>query len=275
MENQPDIQEDEINIRDYINVIIKRKKLILAIFCVAVVVSAVVNLQLPKVYEVTSTVQLGSVNGFVTNKDEAKELVFNRDSLQVIIKKLNLNIDGERLRENIKIKDIPGTNLLTVTIVYPGLEEAFKIHDFVVSSLINQGQGIYLDNLAILKGRLNELEAAIKTVEGNINRIQNLVSELPKSGNISESDISLRIILLQITLPSYESNLTTLRNLRNELKLAIVNAKDFKVFDAPIKPKYPIAPKKKQNVLIAGILSLLFSIFLALFMEFFRKVKMK
>ena len=45
--------EDEINLRDYINTILKRKKLILSVFFVAVVTTAVVSFLMPKVYEVS------------------------------------------------------------------------------------------------------------------------------------------------------------------------------------------------------------------------------
>jgi transcriptional regulator with XRE-family HTH domain len=113
----------------------------------------------------------------------------------------------------------------------------------------------------------------IKNSEGDISRAQALISELPNANNISQSDVSLRIVLLQNTLSNYESSLTALRNQKMGLKFSLANAKDFKVFDASIKPKHPVGPKKKQNVLIAGMLSLMFGVFLAFFMEFWQKGK--
>jgi uncharacterized protein involved in exopolysaccharide biosynthesis len=64
-----------------------------------------------------------------------------------------------------------------------------------------------------------------------------------------------------------------LRNKRNELKFLLANAKDFKVFDAPMKSKYLIGPKKKQDVFNAGMIGLLSGVFLALLMEFWQKGK--
>ena len=50
--------EDEINLRDYIKVILKRKKLILTVFLVAVITTTVVSLLLPRVYEATTSIMI-------------------------------------------------------------------------------------------------------------------------------------------------------------------------------------------------------------------------
>ncbi len=273
METQQNIQEDEIDIREYINVIIKRKKLILAIFLVSVVTAAIVSLRMPKVYEITSTVQLGSVNELLIKNEEAKAIMLNQNLLLSVINDLNLKITAETLQKDIKITDINGTNLLKIKITYPGIDTALKINDAIVNPLIAQGQNMYQERLVIVNERLKELDAEIKNAEGDINRTQTLIFGLPNANNISQSDVSLRVILLQNTLPNYESNLTALRNQVNGLKIILSNAKDFKIFDAPIKPKNPVGPKKKQNVIIAGMFSLILGVFLAFILEFWQKSK--
>ena len=60
--------EDEINLRDYINTILKRKKLILSVFFVAVVTTAVVSFLMPKVYEVSMLIEPGNLE--TTEKGE-------------------------------------------------------------------------------------------------------------------------------------------------------------------------------------------------------------
>jgi len=273
MENQQYIQEDEIDIREYINVIVKRKKLILSIFLASVIIAAIVSFRMPKIYEITSTVQLGNVNGLLISKEETKAIILNQNSLSSIINDLNLKISAESLQRDIKISDITETNLLKLKIIYPGVDTALKINDAIVNPFIAQGQNIFKERLAIINERLKELDAEIKSAEGDIVRTQALISGLPSANNVSQSDVSLRIILLQNSLPNYEASLTALRDRRNDLKLLLSNAKDFKVFDAPIKPDYPVGPKKKQNVLIAGMFSLMFGIFLIFILEFWKRSK--
>ena len=273
MENQQYIQEDEIDLREYINIIIKRKKLILNVFFIAVVITAIVSLLMPRIYEITTTVQLGSVGEFLIKNEEAKAIMLNQNLLLSIINDLNLKITVENLQKDIKISDISGTNLLKIKITYPGIGTALKINEAIVNPLIAQGQNLYQERVAIIKGRLKELQGAIKNAEEDITRTQNMIIGIPSSKDISQAELSLRMIILQNTLPKYENNLTDLRNQRNDLQILLSNSKDFKVFDAPIKPKNPVGPKKKQNVIIAGIFSLMFGVFLAFFLEFWQKSK--
>jgi len=56
MENQQFTKEDEIDLREYIKVIIKRKKLIISLFSIAVIIAAVSSMMTPKVYKATATI---------------------------------------------------------------------------------------------------------------------------------------------------------------------------------------------------------------------------
>ena len=288
MENQQYKQEDEMDLRDYINVIIKRRKLILAIFLVSIVAAIVANLLMPKVYEISSTIQLGSVGDeFLIKKAKAKEIILNQNSLLSIIKELNLKIDLEDLQNDIKVDSIEDTNLLTIRIVYPSLDMVFKIHDAIVNPLIAQGQSLYQGRLALtskwieeLEQDIKDLEQHIKNIEAEINKVQTWISErtnsrnlsqVADSGRLSQAYVNLKGILLA-NKGTYENNLIMLEQQLNNLRFTYIVTKDFMIFDAPIKPKNPIK-LRKLNVLIVGIISLLFGAFLAFFMESWQKGK--
>jgi uncharacterized protein involved in exopolysaccharide biosynthesis len=130
---------------------------------------------------------------------------------------------------------------------------------------------MYLQRLGIVNERLKELDEEIINAGDDIIRTQALISAAPDSSSAPQVDISLRIILLQNTLPDYERNLTSLRNQKNELKLLLDNSKPFKIYDAPIRPNNPVGPKIMQIVVIAGMVSLIFGISLALMLEFLQK----
>ena len=152
---------------------------------------------------------------------------------------------------------------------------AFKINDAIVNLLIVQGQNMYKEREFIMNGRLKELQGAVKNAEEDIVRTQNLIMGIPSSKDISQAEVSSRMIILQNTLPQYENNLTNLRNQRNDFQILLANSKDFKVFDAPIKTTNSVGPNKVQKVFIAGMLSLMLGVFLAFFMEFWNKNKEK
>ena len=274
MENpQQPIQEDEIDLREYIQVMLKRKKLILAIFLASVFTAAVISLQSPKTYEIASTIQLGRINEPLINNEEAKALMLNQGLFQSIINDLNLASTPQEIEKNIKISDIKGTNLLRVMITGNDIDTAIKLNDLITNSLITRGQALYQKNVDIINERLNNLSLEIKSAVDDIGRAQALIAEAPVVKNISQSDVSLRIILLRNSLLNYESNLNVLRNQENEMKATLVNSREFKVFDPPIRPDSPVSRKILQKTAIAGFMGLMLGIFLAFFIEFLSKDK--
>jgi len=267
MENQQYMPEDEIDLRQYIKIILKRKKLILAVFLVSVFTAAIISLLMPKAYEITSTIQLGSIDGLLIKNEEAKAIMTSQNLLLSVINDLKLKTNIESLKKSIKISDITGTDLLKIKITYSDIDTVKKINDAIISLLIAQGQALYQERSAIISERLNELGMEVKNAEEDISRTQDLISGASGSERASQADISLRIILLQNTLPNYESNLTALRSQRNGLKLLLSGAKNFKIFDEPVGPEKPVSPKKTQIVITAGIHSLIFGVFLVFFLE--------
>ena len=270
--------EDEIDLRDYIKVILKRKKLILTVFFVTVITTAVVSLCMPKVYESASMIQVGSIDELLMKKEEVREILLAQNLLAPIIKELNLDIDAKQLKENIKIEDTKGTNSLKIKVQYPNSDMVVKINKGIVSSFVSSGQGIYQERIGLINERLKELqEEEIKNTEEDIGRVKSLISEMAGSTGIShgisQKEISLRIILLQNTLPNYQSHLYTLKNRRNQLKVLLSKAEEFKIVDSPIEPKYPIKPKKRRMVAISIIISLIVGVFLAFFMEYWQASK--
>jgi len=273
MENKQYLQEEEFNMRGYLNVIIKRKKLILAIFLFSVITVLIISLRMPKVYEITTTVQLGSFKELLINNGEAKEMILNQNLLLSVINQLGLKVEVERLKKSIRVENIKDTNLLVIKITYPGIETALKINDAIINPFIAQGQVVYQEQLSDINERIKELDMEIKNVQAEISKTQGMLSELINASSASQSDVSVKAILLQNILHNFESDLSGLSSQRYELKTLLVNAKNFKISDAPIRSKNPVGPKKKQNVIIAGMFSLIFGVFLAFFLEFWQQSK--
>ena len=67
------MEEKEVDLRDYIRVIRKRKKVILLIFFIAVVASAVVSFVLPPIYKSTLAIKIGNITDVDTLEKELIE----------------------------------------------------------------------------------------------------------------------------------------------------------------------------------------------------------
>lgn len=271
MEAQQSIpQQDEIDLREYARVVIKQKKLILGVVLLSLVVSIATVLFLSKTYEISSLIQLGSIDDFLINREEAKQFVLNQDNLISIIDKLDLDDSIEGLKKRLKLYTVADTNLLGIKILGSDVDTSIKIHDLLIEPLFKQGTKLYGEKFFLKQKRLEELDEEINNVQSNISRTQELISGLPRERGVSQNDIYIRIILLQISLQNYELNLNALRNQKKNIQKVLLNSKEFKVFSHPLKPEKPIAPKKTQIVIFAGLIGLFAGLFLAFVSEYRR-----
>ena len=98
MENQQYIQEDEIDLRSYINVIIKRKNLVLAVFLVSVTIAVIAGFFIPKRYEISMIIEPPVMT--VTNAR-----VQNLDSVENIVAKIQQGAFDKKIIEELNIKN--------------------------------------------------------------------------------------------------------------------------------------------------------------------------
>jgi capsular polysaccharide biosynthesis protein len=263
------IHEDEIDLRELINVIIKRKKLILGIFLASVIVTAVISFSTPRVYLSTAIIQTGFVDAPLIGIAEAEQAIKTQDFLNPIVKELELKVEPESLKSAINLKEIKDTSLVQFEVEHQGMSTSYKLLRAIADSFLTKNNELYQQRMDYLNGQIKELDAQIDSVKSDISRTQELIQNLSLSEEISERDAGVKIILLQNTLPSYYDNLMDLSEKNNNLRLTLIKAKEFKLVDL-IKPK-PIKPNKKLNIALAGVLSLMFATFLAFFMEFWQK----
>ncbi len=103
MENN--MEEKEIDLRDYVKVIWKRKKIILGVFFIAVIISAVVSLLLPKVYEASVTLMINKPKYQVALEPKIQ----TRIDTEVSIEAYRLLINDRTLEEKV-IEELKKTN---------------------------------------------------------------------------------------------------------------------------------------------------------------------
>jgi len=261
---------DEIDLRDYINVIIKRKKLILAVFIASVVIGAIIAILSPKVYEVSADMQLGSINNLLITKEEAREAILSDDLLTPVIKETGIKRDLELFKKVIKIEDIKNTNLVGIKIRYHNADMALTILKKIATEFIAQFQPLYEKNEFLVKERLSELDSEIIETNKSIEIKQVHLKELADSINHSNVETNFKAFLMQNYIPTYQQHLFSLRNEKKILNAVLVNSKNFQLLNLSPKPKYPIAPNKKLNVFLAAAIGLILGVFLAFFLEYWR-----
>ena len=92
MTDKPEQYDDEINLCDYINVLIKRKVTILIVFFLCVAVAAIYSFTTPKIYKVEETIRIGQINDSLISKEEAIRLIRSKNILQPVVEALNKDL---------------------------------------------------------------------------------------------------------------------------------------------------------------------------------------
>lgn len=159
------MEEQEIDLRDYINVLVKRKKLIIRITLVAVITAGILSyFVLPPIYEasgsllvnpkqatvnITSPEQLLSPLTYLPQILVAtyKEIVKSKDVEKKVFDDLNLssppyNLTLDTFDEMITVSNPANTTLIKVTVQYKDPALAQKITDNILNETL-----LYINNL--------------------------------------------------------------------------------------------------------------------------------
>jgi len=270
-EQQP--LNNEVDLRDYIEVILKRKKTILTVFFVCVIITTVISFLMPKVYEATTIIEIGSIlmpDSILTpvstsipliSKDKTIQKLKTDKMLEPVIQTLNLNIDGCALENSIKIEDIKNTNFLKLKIQYEESQLAVKIGNTIADYFVQQGNKIYEEKFSLVKEQINKLEKRSKTIEEEIEKLSKVISS-----QVYSSDF----LILQNALSNYETISFKLSEKIYLLKQVLIDSTKFEVFK-PATTAQKIKPNEKLNIATSMILGLMLGVFVAFSQEFWQK----
>lgn len=159
--------EDEIDLRDYINVIIKRKKVIFTVFSVAVITTIIFSFLTPKVYEVSMIIEppiMSVTNTGVQNLDSVENIrakieegAFNTK----IIKGLDIKVRSLQFN----ISQPSGTRLIKVSLV-----EAAEKTDLGIQILNKLLEALSLNYTKFIEDKKGEIDNQIAMVSGQTSR---------------------------------------------------------------------------------------------------------
>lgn len=337
MVERPVFTENEVELIDYLNVIWKRKWLIIIPTFFLVIVAGVISFLLPPEWEIDALIQpskfLVRTEGgqfdeiVVVDPKQLASQINEKSYDHLIAAELNMDI---RKFPKLNVENLRDTNLVRVSIKEKDVEKAklilnslfnhlkrelndkvdietqeidSRIKSKEIEKLGTEGEiKANKNKLIIIKQRGNDIEKEMNGIKKRIealekeqylslkkenrseseslamllysNEIQqsliyhNTLNELLNGKKIEEEDINLEIENKEEKIKLLENEIENL----NKKKGRIDNAQLIK---EPTSSLSPVFPKKKLNVLIAGILGLMIFIVLAFFLEYLEKQKSK
>ena len=228
-------ENDEINLIDYIRVIIKGKWLILGIALGAALIAGIFSMTSPKTYEVSTILQVGNTTDIIENTNQVAEKIKGNIYQDLVEEKLNLEDFPE-----IKTEAPQNTNFVSATIKSSKPEQAKQILDEINNLVLAEHQEMF-----------NKKKSQI---EKNIQEIQDELTLLETKKEYSEGIAELQIEL---------SNLKTQLN----------GFQPTKVIKSPIVPKSPSGSNLVLNVVIAIVLGLFVGVLVAFIKEWWKNAQ--
>ena len=226
IQKEANIYDDEINLREYIQVIIKRRKLIVGIFLVAVIAAAIYSLLLPKVYRASASIMLmpstvrtavspsrnlldpetTKIGRYIESKltisiPTHKSLLKSNAVLEMVINRLKSENkwDGdsthEGLSRKLEVEDTKETSILQLAVKdkEPGL--ARDIVNIWAVEYAKYSLGIITDEV---KGSADFVESQFELVKRDLVRAEQAVKDF---------DVQERLSLMEIELKENHSQL--------------------------------------------------------------------
>lgn len=254
-------QDDEINLADYIKVIIKQKVLIGVIFITCVAGTAIASFLMPEVYQIDSTVRIGKIGDSLPLPAEIIAKLKSKSLPRSIIQGTNENISIEELQKAIKIDNIKDTNFLKIRMESTDPDTAIDILNKIENKFISDSNVYYEKSVALIEERVRELHLRKEDIVKQVKMLNQRIAD-----NKMNSDY----LLMENALANYENIYNELSTIEYSLKQDLLSAKNFEIIDPPANSTKPIKPKKKQMIAISAVLGAMLGIFVAFFVEFWQ-----
>lgn len=258
--SEMNVREDEINLYDYWKVIVKRKRLIIGLFLVAVLASAIISFLMPKIYR-----------GEVILKLPAKELT-SKELFSVIGK-----IDAEKILPTTHhlVSDVKLNVLKDSTDKLQLIIEAKNTDD--ISSAMTEFVG-YLNNFPLInrsveeeRQRLLKQSEELSKVIEQPNKLAEAYEKLLQAGKY----VPMGFNLVGFNPVDVRKKISDMKVEKFIIEQALNRPKGVEMIEKPYILKNPVKPSIKKNIILAGIASLFAGIFLAFLMEYVERIRKK
>lgn len=235
--------DDEIDLRKYIDIAVKRKKIVFGVFFAAVFIAAVWSVLSPNVYEVSviigPPVMALTENG-VLELDSIGNMKAKIESGAFNTKIINgLNIQEEDLK--FQVSQPRDAKFIKVS-----LSRTAEQADIGKKALAKLVEVVGLSYVKPIEDRRNRIVAQIGMIRSRIDR-----KEIAMRENISNG-----VDYLSSVIGENRADI-------EKLKLSIDVMRNVAVIQEPLVSLKPIGPQKRKNVLLAGFVGVIVGLFAA------------
>lgn len=242
---KPDYRDnDEIELSEYLNIIIKRKKLILVILLLTVSITAGVIFSRSRIYTAVSIVRIGSAGQLLLSKKEALYEIGKFNNPDKISETFKIDADYLKSGSTILAEDIDATDLIRINVKNYSPDLARVICGILANNFVAEQNNFYNKRLELLKNEINRLELTALDVFSN---------KVTRSRAKVDPDIEIA------------------KNRIFSLKKELVSSKDFEVVEQAVVSKESFSRDAVSQIVTAAVSALVAGVLIVLFHEFLKK----
>jgi len=167
---------EEIDLMDYVKVILKRKWLILAVFFGAAIVAGVFSFLMPKVYKIDTSLEVGQIAGEAVEVPGQVVEKIKSDVYGIFVRE-KLQIPEEKYPK-IKIENPKDTNLITLVIESAKPPESKNILEAINNLIIAEHQEKIKTKKELIGQDIKTTEDKIKLAESDIEKTKNKIEPI-------------------------------------------------------------------------------------------------
>lgn len=311
--------DDEVQLIDYLRVIWKWKWLIILGTFLCMVVAGVVSFNMPKIYEVSMTIEPGIIG---VNRDGKFIYLDSRDNIEGKIKEglynrriqKALNINPLETDIKFEVRPQKGTNFIKVTSEWKDPEVEFgkkalvNLLGFIskeYENIVQQRKGDYEKQILMEQNQIKENEATLKIIRDRekelLQEIKNVKDNTEKivrernnvlqhKGNSDDISLLIYSTTIQQNVAYFNQLSNQINDIRTKKEIASMKIenlkaqidrlnleksiiKNIRVLQNPEASLSPIKPKKRLNILLAGVIAFMMMMFFIFFLEYIQKAK--
>ena len=256
---------NDLEIYDYINILFKRRKLIIVVLTFFVLVSIILNIfVLPKIYSGSCGLLLPMVGETkIIDAEDVSLIVHNRDFLLPIA--TECGIKYEDIKDNIGVKT--SGNSIVISVEYKDRKKITCFLYTITESLNEYIEPIYNKKIETLKNKLKTLDEQIKSLETVKNEIYEELKVISKRAK-ENHDLYMEYSLTHSTYNLILNKIISLENEKTKYEGYLQGSRRFVFLYAPYSPEIPVKPKVLFNILVTAILGFIVSVLICFTLEF-------
>lgn len=271
MDDQQYLAEAKIALKDYINVVLRRKWVIAEVFLASMITAVAISFIAPKTYEASAVIGNGFMGQEIIRSTDSIDIITSNDNLQKAIEGVKAYKSVFEFRKALKVESVKDTNYVKITVQARSAKLAKDLCENVANVYLAYGNDLYRKQEQFYRAKLVRLHEQTELLKQDEAAIENNINELSSTEGIILPETMSKIILLRNILSSCREQMRYLDDKKSEAEMTLLTAKEFRIVNAPIEPPYTIKPNKRQNVIGAGVIGLFLGVFLAFFMEFWQE----